>query len=126
MLYGLQSIHQTDWQGRVELSSEPRTNYVGASNDFSQWVAGAGSTVGSQTGPSPDGGTNLTTLLGSGAAAAQMYWLQNITTAGDYRLSAVIAKGTSIKPRIGQFNGIGNGWAGFVDIDFSGPTPTAS
>lgn len=53
------SIHQTDWQGRIELSDQSRTNNATYSNDFAKWINFGGAVVSLTSGhPSPDGGSN--------------------------------------------------------------------
>src|SRR5699024_7983021 len=67
----IQSIHQTDWQGRVELSSEARTNYAPYSEDFTNWTLYAGSCSPSSV-PAPSGEGYYSHLIESATAGYQM------------------------------------------------------
>lgn len=52
----IDAIHQTDWQGRIALSNQPRTNVAPNSNDLSAatWITSG--TVIPHAGAGPDGG----------------------------------------------------------------------
>src|SRR5690625_2806493 len=68
MLYGLQSIHQTDWQGRVELSGQPRTNYNTPSEGvplFNQWNSLNASATLTGGVSDPTGGTGAVKITGT-------------------------------------------------------------
>jgi len=105
----IQSIHQTDWQGRVELSEQPRTNLALHSGDMSQWQAANGTSAASAS-TAPDGTVSMCRLTGNGATGSQALHLGTSLGVGVTALSCVFVRRD--QNRYAKILGFGNGAAG--------------
>ena len=90
------AMHQTDWQGRVALSNQPRTNWLRNSQAQGAWTA-QGVTVTAGGGVAPDGTNTLNKILQDTSNGVHRVYEASSETAstGDFTALFVIAAGTA-------------------------------
>lgn len=90
------AMHQTDWQGRVALSSQPRTNWLKNSQAQGAWTA-QGVTVTAGSGIAPDGTNTLNKILQDTSNGNHRVYESSLETAstGDFTALFVVAAGNA-------------------------------
>src|SRR5699024_4824947 len=91
----VQSIHQTDWQGRVELSSEARTNVIPSPSDLSTFGSSNMSSVTTGASEGPDGTMSMCRLVAESSGASSGFTSPVLSVAvGSSVLSSIIVRRT--------------------------------
>src|SRR5690625_4694895 len=106
--FSVDSIHQTDWQGRVELSDQPRTNYAPYSGDLSQWSAQHSSLSGNAS-LAPDGTMSMCRITADGAGRAYAHTSTPIAAGTQLLESCFVRRDQT---RFAILAGFGNGGSG--------------